>query len=33
MKSYQGDGNDVFEVYEITKMLLLESKKNKFQFF
>ena len=33
MKSYQGDGNDVFEVYEITKKAILESKKNEIPIF
>ena len=33
MKSYQGNGNDVFEVYEITKKAILESKKNEIPIF
>jgi pyruvate dehydrogenase E1 component alpha subunit len=33
MKSYQGDGNDVFEVYEITKKAILESKKSEIPIF
>ena len=33
MKSYQGDGNDVFEVYRITKNAILESKKNEIPIF
>ena len=33
MKAYQGDGNDVFEVYEITKNAILESKKNEIPIF
>ena len=33
MKSYQGDGNNVFEVYEITKNAILESKKNEIPIF
>ena len=33
MKAYQGDGNDVFEVYKITKNAILESKKNEIPIF
>ena len=33
MKAYQGDGNDVFEVYRITKNAILESKKNEIPIF
>ena len=33
MKAYQGDGNDVFEVYKITKNAILESKKNQIPIF
>jgi pyruvate dehydrogenase E1 component alpha subunit len=33
MKSYQGNGNDVFEVYEITKKAILESKKSEIPIF
>ena len=33
MKAYQGDGNDVFEVYKITKNAILESRKNEIPIF
>ena len=33
MKAYQGDGNDVFEVYKITKNAILESKKKEIPIF
>ena len=33
MKSYQGNGNDVFEVYKITKEAIIESKDNEIPIF
>ena len=33
MKSYQGNGNDVFEVYKITKEAIIESKNNEIPIF